>query len=1185
MTFWPQLLDLSRDECKRILRRLELEAYSNLVSAFRAQGDLTKDKKKLLLDLQQSLSISTERHRAEVRRAVNDEKLTTIADCMSGPNVSSEWLVEGRRLVPLMPRLVPQTAFTLAANHAAQVQAEKNAMMPLPSVTGNKDLNKAPSTPVPPGVTVAKISQVAPPDSPQVVPASGPVTPTPVASVKQRPSSPASNVVVLPSGMSIHIKGGINTEEEDEFPSRKRKRSNSVEGFLPRTVTTVSLPTPKVTYTTTSSSSNTIHGISPMKITISKSPQKMQNTVTPSQKVILVSSSGQSSTPNILQKSITVPIIKTTATTATSAIGSYPKTIVSPASSSTMGSIASVVSSQGSHPSGLSITRPRPKTIQTRPKVQQVGSHKPGIVIPMSPQQQPSPQSVPVQLKSMAKPTIQIKQEGGMKIITHSVPSAGSKILPKPQFATGASGNQVVVVTSGAQSSLAVVTKASVGVAGSHSVPSKVLNITTQGGKVIAASTSRGGSGSPNVVTVNPKTLQLTSVRAGTSNFSTVQKTVSQVPGKPNVIVVQKGTARGSSTPSTPPIQIKVPNQGATAAASPFEKEFGTFLNKQDVQRQTSWPQKVSIRVQDTRASETRQDTTKAELVRSDSEPSGRSSILAELIQAVGIGPDSGSGSNSGRATPVGEEGFQAVSQQKGMEPLNQWVEYDEGQSQQMEDASAIKALLEMKNGSQSRSSSLDIGQIQLQTVDLYALEQALSQQAAQNAQQEPAAQTSGLEYLQAAALDVEKQQRSGDVSYVRPHTGPAQTRETYQGELDPRTGLFYSSSKDQSQPSSQTASNIKPDKPQTTVEEQKTLDIFSSALAQAEINLDPYQFVDEEEEDVTGLTPSKMQPVSSSQLSEGSGSQVSASTLMSILSSSTGEQYSLLQGSQTTELSQDYSQTSQSSSADVSLGELSPQQQDQLQQPQTLLQVKDGSDIGRQAEFIPLQQVQGKPGATTIHVLQTVQQTPVSAVGAGDTLGVEELTGQLYEMVEEEAGEGSYFGSSSGSDLYDASSAAVRASKRKRKAPLAPDDSPPHTVGGWTRVALGLLQRVSRFRGANREKGEVNAASWFTRPVDEAEAPGYHDVIKNPMDFSTIRRKLEVGMYANFSELNDDMLLVRDNCYSYNPPGHDARRDCDEVFAFYQMEYEKTVEKWNKSQQLSPSNKKIKLDKSPSRS
>ena len=52
---WPLLLDLSRDECKRILRRLELDAYSSIVSAFRAQGDLTKEKKKLLNDLQGSL--------------------------------------------------------------------------------------------------------------------------------------------------------------------------------------------------------------------------------------------------------------------------------------------------------------------------------------------------------------------------------------------------------------------------------------------------------------------------------------------------------------------------------------------------------------------------------------------------------------------------------------------------------------------------------------------------------------------------------------------------------------------------------------------------------------------------------------------------------------------------------------------------------------------------------------------------------------------------------------------------------------------------------------------------------------------------------------------------------------------------------------------------------------------------
>ena len=76
---WPKLLDMTRTECKRTLRNLELEAYSAAVTAFRAQGDLNSDRKEILKELQIILSISAERHRAEIRRAVNDEKLTTIA--------------------------------------------------------------------------------------------------------------------------------------------------------------------------------------------------------------------------------------------------------------------------------------------------------------------------------------------------------------------------------------------------------------------------------------------------------------------------------------------------------------------------------------------------------------------------------------------------------------------------------------------------------------------------------------------------------------------------------------------------------------------------------------------------------------------------------------------------------------------------------------------------------------------------------------------------------------------------------------------------------------------------------------------------------------------------------------------------------------------------------------------------
>lgn len=58
---------------------------------------------------------------------------------MSGPNSSSEWSIEGRRLVPLMPRLVPQTAFTVTANAVANAAVQHNASLPVPAETASKE--------------------------------------------------------------------------------------------------------------------------------------------------------------------------------------------------------------------------------------------------------------------------------------------------------------------------------------------------------------------------------------------------------------------------------------------------------------------------------------------------------------------------------------------------------------------------------------------------------------------------------------------------------------------------------------------------------------------------------------------------------------------------------------------------------------------------------------------------------------------------------------------------------------------------------------------------------------------------------------------------------------------------------------------------------------------------------------
>lgn len=58
---------------------LELEAYANLVTALRAQGPLSVEKMKILKETGVLLNITQDRHKAEIRRVVNDEKLNTIA--------------------------------------------------------------------------------------------------------------------------------------------------------------------------------------------------------------------------------------------------------------------------------------------------------------------------------------------------------------------------------------------------------------------------------------------------------------------------------------------------------------------------------------------------------------------------------------------------------------------------------------------------------------------------------------------------------------------------------------------------------------------------------------------------------------------------------------------------------------------------------------------------------------------------------------------------------------------------------------------------------------------------------------------------------------------------------------------------------------------------------------------------
>ncbi|XP_019581995.1 BRCA2-interacting transcriptional repressor EMSY isoform X9 [Rhinolophus sinicus] len=606
---WPTLLDLSRDECKRILRKLELEAYAGVISALRAQGDLTKEKKDLLGELSKVLSISTERHRAEVRRAVNDERLTTIAHkmnlslylgerpsySMSGPNSSSEWSIEGRRLVPLMPRLVPQTAFTVTANAVANAAIQHNSSLPVPAETGSKEV-------------VVCYSYT----STTSTPTSTPVPSGSIATVKSpRPASPASNVVVLPSGSTVYVKS-VSCSDEDEKP-RKRRRTNSSSSSpvvlkeVPKAVVpvskTITVPvsgSPKMSNIMQSIANSLPPHMSPVKITFTKPSTQTTNTTT--QKVIIVTTSPSSTfVPNILSKShnyaavtklVPTSVIASTTQKSPVVITASQSALVSSSSSGSSSStpspvpstvaVTAVVSStpsvvmstvaQGVSTSAIKIASTRlpspkslvgtptqilaqfPKQHQQSPKQQlhQVQQQTQQQVAQPSPvSHQPQPQQSP--LPPGIKPTIQIKQESGVKIITQQVQP--SKILPKPVTATlpTSSNSPIMVVSSNGAIMTTKLVTTPTGTQATYTRPTVSPSIGRMAATPGAATYVKTTSGS--IITVVPKSLATLGGKIISSNIvsgTTTKITTIPMTSKPNVIVVQKTTGKGATIQGLP---------------------------------------------------------------------------------------------------------------------------------------------------------------------------------------------------------------------------------------------------------------------------------------------------------------------------------------------------------------------------------------------------------------------------------------------------------------------------------------------------------------------------------------------------------------------------------------------------------------------------------------------------------
>eukprot|EP01054_Gregarina_sp_Poly1_P001812 Gregarina_sp_Poly_1__1811@NODE_146_length_12814_cov_124_771633_g131_i0_p5_GENE_NODE_146_length_12814_cov_124_771633_g131_i0NODE_146_length_12814_cov_124_771633_g131_i0_p5_ORF_typecomplete_len463_score65_70Ank_2/PF12796_7/3_7e10Ank_2/PF12796_7/5_8e16Ank_2/PF12796_7/3_3e11Ank_4/PF13637_6/0_002Ank_4/PF13637_6/5_9e15Ank_4/PF13637_6/3_4e09Ank_4/PF13637_6/1_4e04Ank_5/PF13857_6/2_7e02Ank_5/PF13857_6/2_4e10Ank_5/PF13857_6/0_00016Ank_5/PF13857_6/1_3e10Ank_5/PF13857_6/3_6e02Ank_5/PF13857_6/1_2e04Ank_3/PF1 len=123
----------------------------------------------------------------------------------------------------------------------------------------------------------------------------------------------------------------------------------------------------------------------------------------------------------------------------------------------------------------------------------------------------------------------------------------------------------------------------------------------------------------------------------------------------------------------------------------------------------------------------------------------------------------------------------------------------------------------------------------------------------------------------------------------------------------------------------------------------------------------------------------------------------------------------------------------------------------------------------------------------------------------------------------------------------------------------LSPNSSLKLTDGfrdEWCKEALSVVDIVSKFQDG-----------WlFSRPVDTKawNCPDYYSVIKEPRDFTMIKKHLKNGAYVSIHTFVRDMELVFTNCFKYNSENTEVHTAGKRVQAFCRSVFEeKGIARW----------------------
>jgi hypothetical protein len=105
-----------------------------------------------------------------------------------------------------------------------------------------------------------------------------------------------------------------------------------------------------------------------------------------------------------------------------------------------------------------------------------------------------------------------------------------------------------------------------------------------------------------------------------------------------------------------------------------------------------------------------------------------------------------------------------------------------------------------------------------------------------------------------------------------------------------------------------------------------------------------------------------------------------------------------------------------------------------------------------------------------------------------------------------------------------------------QRRRQWAADDDPATAAGRpWPVFPRHVVKNVLATILSEVMKYDERNGGAFSAPVSKEEFPEYYDVIDKPMDYSTMRRKLENGEYRSAQAMQKDFILILQNCRKFN--------------------------------------------------